>query len=726
MFRRFPEILQSEFKDCGPTCLRIVAQYYKKDISINQIRSWSGNNLSGTTLRGLVIAAENIGFNAISIETDFKTLKNENFLPCVAYWKGAHFLVVYKITNKKVYVSDPEYGLASYSHEAFIANWTNAQEDNYDKDRKGILLLLFPTPKLEQAPENKGIQKRDFSSFFYYVNIHRKLFIQIFFGLLSGTVIAAIIPFLTQSVVDIGIQNRDINFIYLIFLSQFLIFTGKFAIDIIRGWIVLHLNTRIGISLVSDFLIKLLSLPISYFDKKNTGDVLQRITDHKRIESLITNEALSILFSFFNLIIFSIILATYNNIILMIFVIGSISYISWILLFLKRRRELDQKRFQVRAKNNNSLIELISGVQDIKLLNAESPKRWEWERIQAEIFQVSKESLTLAQIQGTGSMFINQMKNLSISFFTAKLVIDGSVTLGMMLSISYIVGQLSSPVARLIGFINTLQDASLSLRRVNEIYELDSEDIPINEVVSFDSKQLQINNASFKYPGSSTYTLKDINLTIPENKVTAIVGMSGSGKSTLLKLLLKFYSPLDGHIKVGNTNLAEISPSTWRSISGVVMQNGVIFSGTLLENIVMHNKIDYDRVNKALSIACLEEYIDSLPEKLDTHVSMQSQTMSAGQKQRLLIARTIYHDPQFIFFDEATSALDTKTEHLIIKNLKKEIIDKTAVIITHRLSTIQDADQIIVLDNGYVRESGNHEELLLKKGVYFELISKIN
>jgi len=723
---KFPNIRQSESKDCGPTCLKIIAKYHGRSVLIEQLRIWCSTSMEGTSLGGLCAGAERIGFRPVAVRTDLEVLESENIFPCIAHWKNNHFVVIYKVTKKHVFISDPAQGLKKLLKDEFVSNWSSSK--SVENNDTGIILMLHTTSDFYNPRENKEEfaegQKRSVSSFLNYGLKYKRYLLQLVFGLLAATLIQAFIPFITQSVVDVGIQNQDVDFIYLVFLSQLLLYLGSTFLEIIQGWIFLHLNTRINISLLSDFFIKLMRLPISYFDVRKTGDILQRINDHRRIEKLLTNESLAILFSFVNMLVFGVILGIYNLKILAVFVFGSMAYFLWIVLFLKKRKEIDERKFSVSSMNSSKVIELINGMQEIKLHNAERHKRWGWENIQVKSFRVAIQGLTINQIQGIGSSFISQIKNLSISFITANLVIEGQLTIGMMLSISYIIGQLNGPVSRIIGFINTLQDAKLSLDRINEIYGVKDELQASSKSIEFDmTKNIELKNLSFKYPGSGNDTLTNLNLTIPSGKTTAIVGMSGSGKTTLLKLLLKFHKINLGSVKIGGLNLNDLSFQKWRDNCGVVMQEGFIFNDTISKNISMSESVlDKNRLMDAIRKANLESYVNSLSNGVNTLIGLEGVTMSTGQKQRMLIARAIYKNPQLFFLDEATSALDAENEKTIMNNLEDILKNKTAVVIAHRLSTVKNADQIVVLEKGSVKEVGTHKSLISKKGSYFNLI----
>lgn len=721
--KNFPHYTQAGAKDCGPTCIKIISKYYGKIFKLSYINSISETTRDGSSLLGLSDAAEKIGFKTLGVKINFNTLKNEIPLPCIIHWNKYHFIVVYKINKNKIFVSDPAHGLLEYLKEEFIKNWIG--ENASEETEEGIALLLEPSVNFNNYNfEEEQKSNRGFTYILQYLFRYKSLVIQLAIGLLVGSLLTFITPFLTQSIVDIGIQNQDIKFIYLIIIAQIMLFIGRISVDIIRGWILLHLSTRINISLVSDFFIKLMNLPINFFDTRMTGDIMQRINDHSRIENLLTNSSLNTLFSLVNIIIFSFVLAYYDWRIFLIFLIGSLLYIGWILFFLKRRKDLDYKRFSQVSQEQSKVIELVNGMQEIKLHNAEKKKRWDWEFIQVRLFKISLKSLALEQTQSVGSNFINQLKDILITFMAASLVVKGNITLGMMLSIQYIIGQMNAPLTQLVSFIQQTQDAKISLERLSEIHDKEDED-PISEekIIDIPDQDLNITHINFRYIGSSDLVLKDLSLTIPKNKITAIVGASGSGKTTLMKLLMKFYEPNQGEIKIGNVNLNTISQKSWRDNCGVVMQEGYVFNDTIAQNIAIGDDyIDKKKLEKAVEIANIQDYIESLPLSYNTKIGNEGVGMSGGQRQRLMIARAVYKDPNYIFFDEATSSLDANNERIIMENLNRFFDGKTVVIIAHRLSTVKNADQIVVMGEGKIIEKGNHQELILLKGAYYNLV----
>lgn len=721
LMHKFPHYKQTEAKDCGPTCIKIIAKHYGKIINTQQLRTLSETTREGSSLLGLSEAVEKMGFRSLGVKLTFTKLL-EASLPCIVHWNKNHYIVVYKIKKGVVYISDPAHGLITYTKDEFIKHWIGNNAD--ENTEEGIALLIEPTPLFyrEEFDEDEPF---GFSFIFKYLFKYKKFIVQLIVGLLAGSLLQLILPFLTQSVVDVGIKNQDINFIYLILFAQLFLYIGKASLEIIRSWILLHLSTRINISLISDFFIKLMKLPISYFDARMTGDLLQRINDHKRIEQILTTSSLTILFSLFNLVIFSFVLGYYSIQILGVFVFGSVLYVIWVLFFFKKRKELDYKRFSQVSQEQSKVIELINGMQEIKLHNAERRMRWNWEYVQARLFKISTKSLALEQTQSVGSNFINEIKNMLITILSAKLVIDGEITLGMMMAVSYIVGQLNAPVTQLISFMRDVQDAKISLERLGEIHNMEDEEKQGDEKVTNipENADITLKNISFRYTGGLEPVLKDVSFTIPTNKTTAIVGVSGSGKTTLMKLLLRFYELDKGEILVGNFNLKNISQKVWRANCGVVMQEGYIFNDTIAKNIAIgEDYVDTKKLLHAVDVANISDYIDGLPLGYNTKIGNEGSGLSTGQKQRLLIARAVYKNPKFLFFDEATSALDANNEMVIMEKLNTFFADKTAVVIAHRLSTVKNAHQIVVLDKGEIVEVGNHEELIKQKGNYYHLV----
>ncbi|WP_299519441.1 peptidase domain-containing ABC transporter, partial [Winogradskyella sp.] len=676
MKKKFPTYKQTEAKDCGPTCIKIIAKHYGKTINTQELRQLSETTREGSSLMGISDAAESIGFRSLGIKLAFNKLL-EAPLPSIVHWNKNHYVVVYKIKNDTVYVSDPAHGLITYGKQEFLKHWigNNVNENT----EEGIALIVEPTPKFYTS-EFEDNEDFGFGFIFKYLYKYKKFIVQLIIGLVAGSLLQLVLPFLTQSIVDVGIQNQDLNFVYLILFAQLALFIGKASLEIIRSWILLHLSTRINISLISDFFIKLMKLPISYFDVRMTGDLLQRINDHKRIERILTTSSLTIIFSFFNLVVFSLVLAYYSLQIFGVFILGSILYIIWVLFFFKKRKELDYKRFSQVSEEQSKVIELINGMQEIKLHNAERRMRWNWEYVQAKLFKIASKNLALEQTQSVGSNFINELKNMFITILSATLVIEGDITLGMMMAISYMVGQLNGPIIQLISFLREVQDAKISIERLGEIHDMEDEENPEDHKITTipENKDIQLNNVSFRYTGGLEPVIKNLSLTIPSNKTTAIVGSSGSGKTTLMKLLLRFYDVDQGDIHIGPFNINNISQRTWRANCGVVMQEGYIFNDTIANNIAVgEDYIDIDRLKHAIDVANISDYIDQLPLSYNTKIGSEGTGLSTGQKQRLLIARSVYKNPKFLFFDEATSALDANNEKTIMENLNTFFENKT-------------------------------------------------
>ncbi|WP_435354237.1 peptidase domain-containing ABC transporter [Emticicia sp. SJ17W-69] len=713
---------QHDAMDCGPTCLRMVAKHYERGFSIQKLREATQIGKEGVSLLGISEAAESIGFKTLAVKVPFKQLDKDAPLPCIVHWKQNHFVVVYQIKKNQVFVADPAMGLVKYSYGEFESQWATTIVEG---EKTGIALLLEPTQRFYQEidEQTKGINLSMLSG---YVFKYKRLILQLFLGLFIGSILQLILPFLTQSVVDTGIQTRNLHFIYLVLAAQLMLFIGRMSVEFIRSWILLHISTRINLSILSDFLGKLLRLPVSFFESKKTGDILQRIGDHQRIESFLTGTSLNVLFSMFNLIIFSVVLAYYNLTIFGVVLLSSIVYSIWILFFLRYRRKLDNKRFALASQNQSSLIQLVQSVPELKLNNAEIKKRWEWENLQVKNFHLSVKGLALQQYQQTGAMIINEGKNIVISFLAATAVVNGQMTLGAMMALQYIIGQLNSPVEQLIQFMQHYQDAQISLERLNEIHEIDDEETtqkPLLHILPA-NQDIQLKNLTFTYTGAGNEpVLKNINLTIPQGKITAIVGTSGSGKTTLLKLLLKFYKPQSGEIRLGNVSFDNISHKLWRSKCGTVMQEGVIFSDTIAENIAFSDEFpDTKKLLHAVKVANIQSFIEELPLSYNTKIGAEGNGISQGQKQRMLIARAVYKNPDFIFFDEATNALDANNESIIMANLEEFFQNRTVIVVAHRLSTVKNADQIVVMEKGEIVEVGTHAELTQRHGKYFELV----
>ena len=719
----FPYYHQLDAMDCGPTCLRMIAKYYGRTYSIQYLRERAYITHEGVSMLGISDAAEQIGFRTMGVRVTLEQLEKEVPFPCVLHWNQRHFVVCYKIKKGKYSIADPASKKVVYNKEEFERCWFSSLVEGKDT---GTVLLLEPGPNFyEQEEEIKG-KKQGLSFFFRYLTPYKRELFQLILGMLTASILQLIMPFLTQSLVDTGIRDNNLNFITLILIAQLVIFIARLSVDFIRSWILLHVNTRINIALISDFLAKLMRLPLHFFDTKKVGDIMQRIGDHNRIESFMTGSSISTLFSFVNFIVFGFVLAYYDLSILGLFLFGNGLYVAWILAFMKYRRELDIKRFAQAAGEQSNLFQLITGMQEIKLNNCETEKRWEWERIQVKLFKISIKGLALGQYQQLGSVFFNQTTNIFISFLAARAVVFGEMTLGMMMSLTYIVGQLTAPIEQFIGFARSFQDAKISLERLGEIHQREDEEQTLSMKVNLlpENRTLRIEDLSFSYDGADReYVLDHVELTIPQHKVTAIVGASGSGKTTLIKLLLGFYDPNKGSIKVGDQLLKNINPHVWRAHTGCVMQDGFIFSDSIAKNIAVGAEvIDKERLLHAVTVANIRDFIDSLPLGYNTKIGMEGNGVSQGQRQRILIARAVYKNPEFIFLDEATNALDANNEREIMEHLHQFYKGRTVVVVAHRLSTVKDADNIVVLDKGRVVEEGTHEVLAARRGVYYRLV----
>ncbi len=727
MLNSFPFFKQHDSMDCGPTCLKMIAKYYGRQLHIEDLRKSSEINKEGVSLLGIAESAEKFGFVSKGVSLTYFELVSEVKLPSLIHWNQNHFVVVTPgASKKKVTIADPAKGIITYSKAEFCKHWISTKDENGDEI--GVALLLEPTPAFyEQQEEKQETGKAiGWSKLFKYLGLHKKYISHVFMAMGIASLLQLIFPFLTQSIVDTGINTHNLPFIYLVLIAQLILFFSRMVVEFIRSRLLLYISTHINASILSDFWVKLMKLPVSFFDTKMTGDIIQRLGDHKRIESFLTGSTLNVLFSLVNLVLFSVILLLWNKTVFFIFISGSILYFFWIRFFLKYRRQLDFKRFAAASKENTATMQLIYGMQEIKLNTAEQSKRWEWENIQAQLFKLSFKSLSLSQYQQAGVFLLNEGKNILITFFVAKAVFEGQMTLGEMLAIQYIIGQLNSPVEQLIGFAQSMQDAKISLERLNEIHGLEEEEPADKAFINHlpENKSIQIQNLTYAYPGvGNEPVLRDLSLEIPEGKVTAIVGMSGSGKTTLLKLLLKFYETYQGEIKIGESSFKYIGPRFWRRQCGSVMQDGYIFSDSIARNIAVGEETaNYRRLVHSCKVANILSFVESLPLGFNTKIGAEGSGISAGQKQRILIARAVYKDPEYIFFDEATNALDANNEKVIIENLESFFKGKTVVVVAHRLSTVKSADKIIVLHNGKIAEQGTHDELTYKRGEYYRLV----
>lgn len=720
----FPFFRQSDAMMCGVTCIQMICKYYGERYNQKFLSDICYASKEGVSLLGIRDAAVKIGLYTISGRLTIDELSSAT-LPCILHWNQNHFVVLYKVKKRqKFYIADPGKGLITYTMDEFKQHWIGTGRDN---EGKGIAMFLEPTQAFyDNTNEHETRTEKPFKFLFGYIKQYRKYFFQIILGLFVGSLLQLALPFLTQNIVDIGIKNKDIDFIWLILIGQLVITLSRTSVDFIRRWLLLHISMRINISLVSDFFIKLLQLPMSFFDTKLMGDLMQRIGDHSRVNSFLTQQTLNVAFSLISFAVFSCVLLVYNRLIFLIFLIGSILYGGWMALFLRRRKVIDYELFEQQAANNNKTYQFLTSMQEIKLQDCEQRRRWEWEDVQADLFHIQMKSLKLQQTQEAGSIFINELKNIIITVVSATAVINGSLTLGMMLAVQYIIGQLNSPIEQLMHFIYSIQDVKISLERINEIHKKDNEEDFNRSRTDFDneSRDIELSNIDFKYdPHALSKTIEGVNIHIPEGKITAIVGASGSGKTTLIKLMLGYYPVMSGEITIAGHNISEYNLKWWRRQCGVVMQDGVIFSESIARNIAVDDgEIDEERLEMAAEIANVKDFVMALPLKFNTNIGRDGMGLSQGQKQRILIARAVYKNPKFIFLDEATNSLDASNERAIVENLNEFYKGRTVVVVAHRLSTVKNADMIVVVNKGRIVETGTHTSLIEKRGAYFNLV----
>jgi len=721
LFRRFPVEYQMDSQDCGPASLKIIAKHFGKFYSLQFMRDRCGITKEGVSLLDLSTGAESIGLRTLAIKCTTNYVVNSIPFPAILFWKNSHFVVVYHSDKKHIWVSDPAKGRIKYSHEEFKQGW-------YQKgEKRGVLLAVEPTAEFKDSKAEREQKKNSFSSILKYFFPYKHNFGLIFIIMLVVTALQGMLPFISKAVIDVGIRTSDVKFIHMVLIGNISILLSVMIFNVLRDWILLHITARVNIALISDYLIKLMKLPVTFFENKLMGDILQRAQDHERIRSFIMNNSLALIFSTFTFVIFSIILLIYNAIIFYIFLAGSILYVCWVLLFLSIRKKLDWEYFELLSRNQSYWVETVSAIQDIKIYNYEKYRRWKWEEIQARLYHVNKRVLAITNAQNLGAQFIESIKNMGIVFFCAMAVIKGDITFGVMISTQFIIGMLNGPLVQFINFVVGVQYAKISFLRINEIRQLEDEEELLsigNTSILPEKKTIRLENIHFQYTQNSPLVLRNIYLQIPEDKITAIVGGSGSGKSTLLKLLVRLYKPSYGEIKMDTMNVNAINLHQWRNLCGVVMQDGKMFSDTILNNIVLDaDRIDYDWLREVCRIAQIEDEINAMPKGFETIVGETGRGLSGGQKQRLLIARALYKNPKFLFLDEATNALDSINERKIVDALNNAFQQRTVVVIAHRLSTIRNADQIVVLDKGFIVEAGNHKTLMEKRGHYFELVS---
>lgn len=721
MFKRFPVEYQMDSQDCGPASLKIIAKHFGKYYSLQYLRDQCGIRREGVSMLDLSTGAENIGLRTLAIKCSIDDLVDKVPFPAIVFWNDNHFVVVYDADRKYIRVSDPAKGRIKYTHEEFRKGWCAEGE------KRGKLLAVEPTAEFKDSDAEKQIKRNSFLRILKYFVPYKKDFALVFAVMLIVTLLSGVLPFISKAVIDVGIKTSDVDFINMVLIGNIAILLSVTIFNVVRDWVLMHITSRVNISLISDYLVKLMKLPVTFFENKLLGDILQRAQDHERIRNFIMNNSLALIFSALTFVLFAIILLVYNAVIFYIFIAGSALYVLWVLLFLNIRKKLDWEYFELISRDQSYWVETVSAIQDIKIYNYEKPRRWKWEGIQAGLYRVNKRVLAVTNAQNLGAQFIESIKNMGIVFYCAMAVIQGEITFGVMISTQFIIGMLNGPLVQFINFIISAQYAKISFLRMNEIRQLEDEQELLsvgNTTIIPENKTITLENVFFQYSPNAPVVLRNIFLIVPQGKVTAIVGGSGSGKSTLLKLLVRLYKPSHGEIKMGGMNVQSINLRKWRAMCGVVMQDGKMFSDTILNNIVLDDEhIDYDRLREVCRIAQIEDEINAMPKGFETKIGETGRGLSGGQKQRLLIARALYRDPEFLFLDEATNSLDVLNEKKITDALHGAFEQRTVIVVAHRLSTIRHADQIVVLDKGMIVEIGNHESLMEKKGHYFELVS---
>ena len=715
---KFPFIKQTDSKLCGLACIASICKYYGETYSINFLSRLCDIHPEGISLLSLSKAANHLGLDTLCVSIPYSKLMFAE-LPCILHWNQNHYVVLYKIDKKKelFYICDPAKGKYKIDKVKLIEHWMSASDN-------APAMLLEPSNDFGKIVNEERSKRSSFTIIINYLRTYRKYIAQLASGLLFTSCLQFVFPFLTQIIVDYGIPNKNLNLLWLVLVGWIVIVLAKTLTEIIRKWLLLHITMRVNVSLISDFIVKLMSLPMNYFESRTIGDLTQRVSDHNRVQSFLTSQLLGSFFSLVSFLVFSSILFIYNKIIFLIFILGSTLYAVWAFLFLNKRKLIDYEIFEVESLNQSKTYQILASIQEIKLQNCKVRRRWEWEDIQSDLFYIQQKALRLQQIEESGAIMITEIKNIFITIISASLVISNNLTVGEMMAILFIIGQLNSPLSQMIGLIYSFQDMKISLERINEIHFRENESNGHGTLTHMENSSIIFNNVSFKYDKYfPAYTLEDISLELETGKVTAIVGMSGSGKTTIVKMILGYYKTDTGEILVSNNPIDNYEIDWFRTQFGVVMQDGFIFTESIARNIAIDDsEIDWNRLEYAVSIANIKEYIDNLPLGYNTIIGKEGTGLSQGQKQRILIARAVYKDPKFLILDEATNSLDATNERIIVENLSQFCKGKSVLIIAHRLSTVKNADKIVVLDRGRIVEVGNHSSLISKKGFYFNLV----
>lgn len=725
---KYRVIMQHDSMQCGAACLLSVCHFYgRSGMSLEQMTEMCGVGRDGVSIYDLNKAARRLGFETLCAKLTLSDLLDIT-LPCILFWNASHFVVLFEARGGRYVIGDPALGVVERSEAEVSQAWLAADDD--DGVLRGVVLGLSPTDDFSCGGDC-GVQslslRKSLPSLWTYVRPHRWCIAQLAAGLAFGCVVQLILPFLSQAVVDVGVGLRDVGSLWTLVIAQMALMLGRAAAGFVRSWILLRIGTRVNIAMVSDFLAKLMRLPMTFFDKKLTGDILQRMGDYSRVRDFFTSQALDALFALSSVAVFAFVLGCYSLRLFAVFLVGSLAHAAWLSFFMRRRRVLDYELFRRQALCSNKTLECVSSLHEVKLQGCGARRRAEWEASQEALVSTQAQSLALSQRQEAGSVVIAEGKNIVMTLCSATAVMSGDMTMGMMLATQFIAGQLVSPIERLTRFAYAAQDVRVSLERILSVSRMPDEDDGRNaSPVDVDWRLgVEFRHVSFAYSPSECGhpAVDDVSLYFPSGKVTAIVGASGSGKSTLIKLLLGFFEPQEGDVSVGGVELSSLPMEWWRGQCGIVMQDGVIFSDSVARNIAMaDDEPDMRRVREAARLACADGFISDLHAAFETKIGAEGQQLSKGQAQRILLARAVYRNPSLLILDEATNSLDTVSERRIVDNLASFCAGRTTIVIAHRLSTVRNADNIIVMSGGRVVERGTHNELAKLHGYYYELI----